>query len=101
MSYPKNKLQSNSRLDREGDYPADQSFNLPNLKYYTRDQAWDYLGSFDCTTRSLRQNMLYHYKARINYLSTLLESVHPNTINLVKDILALLELTFEYTVWYP
>lgn len=58
MSYPKNKLQSNSRLDREGDYLASQSFNLPNLKYYTQDQVWDYLRSFDYNTKSIRQNLL-------------------------------------------
>jgi len=39
MSFLRNKLESNSKLNREGDYLAGQSFNLPNLKYYTQDQA--------------------------------------------------------------
>ena len=39
MSYPKNNLQANSRFDREGDYLACQSFNLPNLESYTQDQG--------------------------------------------------------------
>ena len=85
MSYPKNILQSNCRLNREGDYLADQSFNLLDLKYYTQEQVWDYMRSFNCTTRSIRQSLLNHYKARISYLYTLLESVHPTTINLIKD----------------
>ena len=76
MNYPKNILQSNSRLNREGDYLAGQSFNFSNLNYHTQDQGLDYLRSFDCTTRSIRQNLLNHNKARLNYLSTLPESVH-------------------------
>jgi len=59
MSYPKNILQSNCRLNQEGDYLAHQSFNLPNLNYYTQEQAWDYLRS------------LNYYKAIINYMYTL------------------------------
>jgi len=59
----------------------------------------DYLRSFDCTTRSICQNLLNHYKARKTYLSTLPRSVHPITINLIKCNITLLELTFEYTVW--
>ena len=31
---------------------------------------------------------------------TLPESVHPVTVNLIKDNIALLVLTFEYTVWF-
>ena len=53
MSY-KNELQPDARLNQEDDYLASQSFNLPNLKYYTQDRVWDYLRSFDCTTRSIR-----------------------------------------------
>ena len=44
--------------------------------------------------------MLNHYKTQLTYLSTLSESIHPITINLLKDNIALLELTFEYTIWY-
>ena len=94
MSYSKNKLQSNSRLDRQADYLGGQSCNLPNLKYYTQDQVWNYLISFDWTTRSIRQNLSNHYKVKINYLSPLSESVHQNTINLIKKKIALFELTF-------
>ena len=64
MSY-KNRLQSNSRLNQEGDYLVGQSLNLPNLKYYIQDRAWDYLRPFNCTTRSIRQNLLNYYKAKI------------------------------------
>ena len=39
MSHLRNKLQSNSKLNREEDYLAGQSFDLPNLKYYTQDQV--------------------------------------------------------------
>ena len=104
MSY-KNRLQSNSRLNQQGDYLPGQSFNFSNLKYYTQDRVWDYIKSFDCTIRSIRQNLLNnykallnHYKAILNYLITLPESVHPITINLIKDNIVLLELTFEYTI---
>ena len=74
MNY-KNRLQSNSKLNQEGDYLAGQNFNLTNLRYSTQDKAWDYLRSFDCTTRSIGQNLLNHYKTRLNYLITLPESV--------------------------
>ena len=59
MSY-KNRLQSNSGLNKKGDYVTGQSFNLPNLKYYTQDRVWHYFRSFDYTTRSIRQNLLNH-----------------------------------------
>ena len=100
MDVFKNKLQSNSKLDREGNYLVGQSFNLPELKYNLQERACDYLRSFDLTPRSLRQNLLNHYKNRLNYTSTIPEQVHPITINLVKDNIALLEKTLEHTVWY-
>ena len=100
MDLFKNKLQSNSKLDRDGNYLAGQTFNLPELHHYTQERAWEYLRSFDLTTRSIRQNLLNHYKNRLNYLSTIPERVHPITINLLKDNIALLEKTFEYTIWY-
>ena len=55
MSYHKNKLQSNSKLNQEWDYLVGQSFNLLNLKYY---QAWDFLRSFDITPRSIRKKFV-------------------------------------------
>ena len=44
--------------------------------------------------------MLNHYKTQLNYLSTISKNVHSTTTNLIKDNIALLELTFEYTIWY-
>ena len=37
MNSYKNRLQSNSKLDKEGNYFAGQSFNLPNLKHYSKE----------------------------------------------------------------
>ena len=88
MSFSRKKRQSNSKLNCEGDYLAGYSFNLPNLKCCTQDQAWDVLRSFDLSPRNIRQNLLNHYKSRLNYLSSLLKSVHPITINLIKDNIA-------------
>jgi len=93
MSYSKNKLQSNSRLNREDDFVTRQSFNVLNLKYYTVNQACDFLRSFDLTIKSLRQNLLNHFKSRQEYIS-------PIKMNLIQDNIALLEFTFEYTVWF-
>ena len=39
---------NNSKLD----------FNLPTLKHYSEEQAWNFLREFDRTPRSLRQNQL-------------------------------------------
>ena len=100
MNLFKNILQSNSRIDKDGNYIAGQSFNLPDLKHYTQERAWEYLRSFDLTLRSLRLNLLNHYKNRLNYLLALPVQVHSITINLLNDNIALLEKTFEYTVWY-
>jgi len=61
MDVFKNRLQSNFKLDREGNYLVGQSFNLPELKHYTQEKAWDYLRSFDLTHRSIKQNLLNHY----------------------------------------
>ena len=99
MNY-KNRFQFNSRLNCEGDYLVGQSFNLPNLRYYIQDRVWDFLRSFDCTTRSIRQNLLNHYKTKLNYLITLSESIYSITINLIKGNIDLLELIFEYTAWF-
>ena len=100
MNLFKNKLQSNSKTDKDRNYIAGQSFNLPELKHYTQERAWDYLRTFDLTPRSIRQNLLNHYKNTLNYLSTIPERVHPITINILKDNIAPLEVTFEFTVWY-
>ena len=99
MSY-KNKFQLNSRLNYEGDYLAGRSFNLPNLRHYAQDRAWDFLKSFDCTIRSIRQNLLNYYKTRLNYVISLPKRIHLITITLIRDNIVLLELTFEYTVCY-
>ena len=96
----KNKLQSNSKLDRDVNYLVGQTCNLPELKHYTQERARDCLRFFDLTPRRIRQNLLNHYKNILNYLTTIPERVHPITINLLKDNIALLEKTFEYTVWY-
>jgi len=71
MSYLRNQLQSNSKLNQERDYLPEQSFNLPNLGHYTHDQVWDFLRSFDLTPRSISQNLPSHYKTILTYLSTL------------------------------
>jgi len=42
----KNRLQSNAKSTREGDYIAGQSFNLPRLNHYT-EEAWNFLSTFD------------------------------------------------------
>ena len=95
----KSRLQANSKLDREDNYLERQSFNLPEVRHYAQERACDYLRYFDLTLRRIRKNLLNHYKNRLNYLSTIPEQVHPITINLLKDNIALLEVTFEYTVW--
>lgn len=51
----------------------------------------DFLRSFDLTPRNIKQTLLNHYKSKLNYLSSIPESVHPITINLIKDNVALLE----------
>ena len=99
MNLFKNKLQSNSTLDRDSNYLARQSFNLPELKHYIQEKARDYLRSFNLTPRSIKQNLLNDYKNRLNYLSAIPDRVHPITINLLKDNIVLLEVTFEYTIW--
>lgn len=46
------------------------------------------------------QQMLNHYKTRLNQLPTLLENIEPRNRKILKDNIALLELTFTYTIWY-
>ena len=89
MDLFKNKLQSNFKLDRDCNYVAGQTFNLSELKYYIEDRACDYLRSFDLIPGSIRQNLLNHFKNRLNYLSTIPERVHPIIINLIKYNIAL------------
>ena len=81
-------------MDRDGNYIVGQSFNLPELKHYTQERALDYLRSFDLAPISIRHNLLNQYKNRLNYLSTIPERIHPITINLLKDNITLLEITF-------
>ena len=42
MCEPKNRFQSNGKIDREGGYVAGQSFNFLNLKHYSEEQAWNF-----------------------------------------------------------
>jgi len=69
MCEPKNKFQSNVKIDIEGGYIAGQSFSFLNLKHYSKEQDWNLLRKFDRTPRRLRQNQLNHYKERLNYPS--------------------------------
>ena len=41
---------------------AKPEFGLPTLKYYSEEQAWNFLREFDRTPRSIRQNQLNHHK---------------------------------------
>jgi len=70
------------------------------LKHYLEEQAWNFLREFDRTPRRLRQNQLNHYKERPNYFSIFASNINPITLNILWDQSDLLELTFEYTVWY-
>jgi len=56
----KNKLQSNSKINWEGDYIAGQSFNIPKLKNYSKKEVWNFLREFDLTPRKLIQNQVNH-----------------------------------------
>jgi len=76
------------------------NFNLPTLKHYSEEQAWNFLREFDKTPRSLRQNHLNYYKERLNYLSIFASNVNRITLNILRDQIALLELTFDYTIVY-
>ena len=75
-------------------------FNLPTLKYYSEEQAWNFLREFDRTPRSLRQNQLNYFKERLNYLCIFASNVNRITLNILRDQIALLELTFNYTILY-
>ena len=79
---------------------AGQTCNFLNLKHYSEEQVWNFLREFDKTLKILRQNQLNYYKERLNYLSIFASNVNPITLNTLRDQIALLELTFEYTVWY-
>ena len=73
-------------------------FNLPTLKHYSEEQVWNFLREFDKTPRSLRQNHLNYYKERLNYLCIFASNVNRITLNMLRDQIALLELTFNYTI---
>jgi len=70
---------------------------LPTLKYYSEEQAWNFLREFDKTSRSIRQNQLNYFKERLNYLCIFASNVNRIALNILRDQIALLELTFEYT----
>jgi len=75
-------------------------FNLPTLKHYSEEQAWNFLREFDRTPRSVRQNQLNYYKERLNYLCICASNVNRITLNILRDQITLLELTFNYTRLY-
>ena len=75
-------------------------FNLPTLKHYSEEQAWNFLKEFDKTPRSLRQNQLNYYKERLNHLCIFASNVNRITLNILRDQIALLELTLDYTKLY-
>jgi len=72
-------------------------FILPTLKHYSEEQAWEFLREFDRTPRSIRQNQLKYYKERLNYLCIFASNVNRITLNMLRDQITLLELTFIYT----
>jgi len=74
--------------------------NFNNLKHYSTEQVWNVLREFDRTPKSLRQNQLSYYKERLNYLSIFAGNVNYITLNILGDQIALLELTFDYTILY-
>ena len=57
-------------------------FNLPTLKHYSEEQAWNFLREFDRTPTSVRQNQLNYYKERLNYLCIFASNVNRITLNL-------------------
>ena len=50
----RHKFQFTAQIDRTGDYITGTKSYLPNLEYYTKEQAFDFLRTFDCTTRNIR-----------------------------------------------
>ena len=97
---PRHKFQSTAEIDHYGNYISRNRYYLPNLEYYTKAQAFDFLETFDCTTRSIHQQMLYHYNFRLTQLSSLPENIEFRNRKILKDNIVLLELTFKYTIWY-
>jgi len=75
-------------------------FSLPTLKHYSEEQAWNFLREFNRTPRSVRQNQLIYYKERLNYLCIFASNVNRITLNILRDQITLLELTFDYTKLY-
>jgi len=51
------------------------------------------------TPRNIRRTHLDHFKNRLNFLNNLPPNVKPTNKELIKDQIALLEKTFEYTIW--
>lgn len=56
----KNKFQFTAKIDQSGDYINGTKSDLPNLEYYIKEQASDFLRTFDCTIRNIRQQILNH-----------------------------------------
>ena len=75
-------------------------FNLPTLKHYSEEEAWNFLREFDKTSRSVRQNQLKYNQERLNYLCIFACNLNRVTLNILRDQIALLELTFNHTILY-
>ena len=94
MCEPKNKFQSNSKIDREWCYIAGQSFNFLNLRHYSEEQAWNFLREFDRTPKRIRQNQLNHYKERLNCLCIFASNINPIILNILRDQIAFIRINF-------
>ena len=71
MSSYRKKLQSNTKITNVRDHLPGQNFNILRLRYYSQQQAWNFLRSFDRTPTIIRQNRLENNKNRLNCLLTL------------------------------
>ena len=83
---PRCRFQTTGRIDQYGDYITGSRFYQPNLEYYTEEQAFDFLRTFGCTTRSIHQQMFNHYKSQLTQLSSLPENIEPRNRKTLKDI---------------
>ena len=94
----RHKFQSTAEIDKYGNYISGNRYYLPNLEYYTEAQAFDFLRTFDCPTRIIRQQILNHYNSRSTQLSSLPGNIEYRNRKILKDSIPLLELTFKYTI---
>ena len=60
----RHKFQSTAKINRSEDFITGTKSCLPNLEYYTKEQTFDFLRTFDYTTRNIRQQMLNHYRTK-------------------------------------